>query len=60
MEIQVTHSGCYRDTSDYGVFETFMAVLQRTGADTDPCIPRVVSKSDSIHGTATMAIEPLC
>ena len=35
--------------------ETFMGVVQRTGAGSKPCIPRVVSKSDRDHGTATTA-----
>ena len=39
--------------------ETFMGVEQRTGPGTNSRIPRVVSKSDSDHGTATTAIEPL-
>ena len=39
--------------------ETFMAVVQRTGAGSKPRISRVVSKSDSDHGTATTATEPL-
>ena len=43
----------------YTALETFMAVVQRTGPGTNPCIPCVVSKSDSIHGTATTATEPL-
>ena len=33
--------------------ETFMAVVQRTGAGSKPLIPCVVSKSDRDHGTAT-------
>ena len=39
--------------------ETFMGVEQRTGEGSKPRIPRVVSKSDRDHGTATTAIEPL-
>ena len=39
--------------------ETFMAVVQRTGAGSNPRISCVVSKSDSDHGTATTATEPL-
>ena len=33
------------------VFETFMGVVQRTGAGSKPRISRVVSKSDSDHGS---------
>ena len=33
--------------------ETFMGVDQRTGEGSKPRIPRVVSKSDRDHGTAT-------
>ena len=33
--------------------ETFMGVDQRTGEVSKPRIPRVVSKSDRDHGTAT-------
>ena len=36
-----------------------MAVVQRTGAGSKPRISRVVSKSDSNHGTATMAHRTL-
>ena len=36
-----------------------MGVEQRAGPGTNPRIPRVVSKSDSGHGTATTATEPL-
>ena len=39
--------------------ETFMGVDQRTGEVSKPHIRRVVSKSDSILWTATMATEPL-
>ena len=39
--------------------ETFMAVGQKTGAGSNPCISRVVSKPDRDHGTTTMAIKPL-
>ena len=35
------------------VLETFMGVVQRTGAGSNPRISRVVSKSDRQHGTAT-------
>ena len=35
------------------VLETFMGLDQRTGAGTNPRIPRVVSKSDRDHGMAT-------
>ena len=35
------------------VLETFMGVDQRTGEGSKPRIPRVVSKSDRDHGTAT-------
>ena len=35
--------------------ETFMGVEQRTGPGTNPCISRVVSKSDSDLWTATTA-----
>ena len=41
------------------LLETFMGLDQRTGAGSNPCISRVVSKSDSDHGTATTATEPL-
>ena len=37
----------------YCVLETFMGVDQRTGEGSKPRIPRVVSKSDRDHGTAT-------
>ena len=37
----------------YISLETFMAVVQRTGAGSKPRIPCVVSKSDRDHGTAT-------
>ena len=37
----------------YAILETFMAVVQRTGAGSDPRISHVVSKSDRDHGTAT-------
>ena len=39
--------------------ETLMGVGQRTGPGTNPCIPRVVSKPDSNHGTVTMAQRTL-
>ena len=41
------------------VLETFMGVDQRTGEGTNPRIPRVVSKSDRDHGTATTAYRTL-
>ena len=42
------------------MLETFMGVVQRTGAGINPRnIPCVVSKSNSDHGTATTATEPL-
>ena len=40
-------------------YETFMGVEQKTVPGTNPHIPRVVFKSDSGHGTATTATEPL-
>ena len=39
--------------SFYFYLETFMGLDQRTGAGTNPRIPRVVSKSDRDHRTAT-------
>ena len=39
--------------------KTFLGVVQKTGAVSKPRISRVVSKSDSDHGTATTATEPL-
>ena len=54
--------GCLqRETGEgeYVCLETFMVVVQRAGAGSKPSIFRVVSKSDSIHGTATTATEPL-
>ena len=41
------------DIGYYGRLETFMGVDQRTGEGSKPRIPRVVSKSDRDHGTAT-------
>ena len=41
------------------MLETFMGLEQRAGPGTNPRISRVVSKSDSDHGTATTATEPL-
>ena len=41
------------------MLETFMAVVQRTGADSKPRIPHVVSKSDRDHGSATTAHRTL-
>ena len=38
---------------------TFMGVDQRAGPGTNPRIPRVVSKSDRDHGTATTAHRTL-
>ena len=45
--------------SDKWFLATFMGVDQRTGEVSNPHIPRVVSKSDSNHGTATMAHRTL-
>ena len=39
--------------------ENLMGVDQRTGKGSKPLIPRVVSKSDRDHGTATMAHRTL-
>ena len=39
--------------------ETFMGLEQKNGAGSTACIPRVVSKSDSDHGTATTAHRTL-
>ena len=39
--------------------ETFMAIVQRTGAGSNPRISRVVSKSDRDQGTATTAHRTL-
>ena len=39
----------------YRHLETFMALVQRIAPGTNPLISRVVSKSDSDHGTATTA-----
>ena len=41
------------------ISETFIGVEQKSGLGTNPHIPRVVSKSDSDHGSATTATEPL-
>ena len=41
------------------MLETFMAVVQKTGPDSNPRISRVVSKSDSDHRTATTAHRTL-
>ena len=45
--------------SGYPTLETFMGGVQRTGAGSNPHIPRVVSKSDSNHGMATTAHRTL-
>ena len=41
------------------MLETFMGVVQRTGAGSKPRISSVVSKSDRDQGMATTATEPL-
>ena len=46
------------NAGEYTLLETFMWVVQRTRAGSKPRISRVVSKSDSDHGTATTATEP--
>ena len=41
------------------VLETFTGLEQKNGAGSKACIPRVVSKPDSDHGTATTAHRTL-
>ena len=53
------HQGAWVSRVLYVILETFMGVDQRTREGSKLRIPRVVSKSDSIFWTATMATEPL-